>query len=368
MLKHLLARSQFSNSLVVLFVLAFSISLAASSVSVIFPDNAKLLLTVSIFGVVAAFVYLLAGPASTRKQKRVFEAVLVQDKSGNLVSIPRYAFSGDLQRYISAVTSENKAIAGQWGDGKLFDHDSFDGAAREFRKTSAGNLAADAISYFLIERLSTLLTDYFDGEGYQSSKEIKEITRKDIPNFLLENKVLDILSKPIEDRDAFLEHSEDRITVKSDGQLIAAHAANGAYFSRFDLTIPADAKIIRGINGGFIIHSRRFRLEMRPKLSGFATNLPLGFPALYLHLDPLDTRTYKVDLEAEVEFSALHLFGGRSRILHGWVDSFLENLERNFDFDRFKDEINWETALSVATIMRKRPAKRPAVEVEEKLE
>ena len=63
-------------------------------------------------------------------------------------------------------------------------------------------LIIEATEYYVLEKLSSHLTDYFNRPHFDE-QELHTFARNDIPDVLLSNRFLELFSKPMEDRPLF---------------------------------------------------------------------------------------------------------------------------------------------------------------------
>ncbi|MGM3217858.1 hypothetical protein ACSQ5K_24225 [Pseudomonas sp. PhalM4] len=91
---------------------------------------------------------------------------------------------------------------------RLWESDSVENAFKEIhaggkriRETEAGKLIVEATEYYILEELSTHLTDYF-GQSELESKRLQELSREDIPDIVFNNRFLDTFSRPMRERAA----------------------------------------------------------------------------------------------------------------------------------------------------------------------
>jgi hypothetical protein len=135
-------------------------------------------------------------------------------------------------------------------------------------------LIMEATEYFILEMLSTHLTDYFNDEKFKEEN-LTTIERKDIPHVLLENRFLNLFSKPMEERAAF----KDRYIPKG---IRGSSQVGGAEFSYFDLILPTKSKVSRIDEKTFEISTQKFSLQVTISYMGTDELLPTNFERYYL--------------------------------------------------------------------------------------
>lgn len=284
--------------------------------------------------------------ANVRKE---LSGVVVHDEENFVVlEIPRYRLSESITRYLNSLFSENAAIKNLWDKdpiSKTFDF-SEPGKAPTYRTTAAGELMREALEYFVLDRLSTHLTDYFNAPNFDKSR-LETFSRVDVPSVLFKNRFLETFSKPMSERPAFVETDGDNIG-KYFGTVVSSFGGNNALYDRFELTLPYGSKISRHSNGGIEIVTPKFVLSIRPEFSGFNGGLPLSFEKLYMGRSETDkVRTYVVGVSIEINFKPFALLTKSGWEYHMWIDSFLSTLEDEFSVERFLSNISWEAAETV---------------------
>jgi hypothetical protein len=162
-------------------------------------------------------------------------------------------------------------------------------------------LIMEATEYFILEMLSTHLTDYFNDEKFKEEN-LTTIERKDIPHVLLENRFLNLFSKPMEERAAF----KDRYIPKG---IRGSSQVGGAEFSYFDLILPTKSKVSRIDGKTFEISTQKFSLQVTISYMGTDELLPTNFERYYLRTyeypqmsNPSMVKEKSIDIEVKVFF------------------------------------------------------------------
>ncbi|MBI5688009.1 MAG: hypothetical protein HZC54_23295 [Verrucomicrobia bacterium] len=317
------------------------------------------------------FVRVLLRDRVIEKQ---FEGVILFNKEKRKsIPIYGYKFARMLSDTLRAVFIENQALKTAWDAEPLFKnfHDKkSDEASNNKNKdepdkgevsyvaickcefspqdnpVSEKSILIEGVEFCVLELLSLHLSEHFDNmEGCEH--EVTTIKREDIPGILLQNRILSLLSTPIEDRQIFITSGIDKNPPK--GELHAIYASNGAQYSRFDLMLPKGTKIIRPEPGSIKLEHKRFELEIHISFQGFCKNLPAYFEDLYVGIDEesVDARIVKFQVYGKLQRRALLLFNGWR--YYEWIDSFFNYFEQSVSFETFLKNIDWA---SVATRIR----------------
>jgi hypothetical protein len=220
-------------------------------------------------------------------EDRLNGVIFVDPASNELVDVEGYELAGDLTKTLAAIKAESKAIYSEWESDPLVkkkqappegQEGQTQGDSRpryiaihrrsmnlaEKTRPKASLLLDEALQFVVLEELSTHLSTYFRDDA---SGQIVEMERSDIPAFLLQNRVLNLLTTPIEQRDIFLSAFPRD---KPDGILYMLWGSDGAVYSRFDLMLPKDSKVTYVERGALRIQTKRVDLEIRCRYTGFS--------------------------------------------------------------------------------------------------
>lgn len=334
--------------------LALGVNLLATAIAQLFGTSNQAMLWSS-FGLVAISLSLIARRTlASRYVSRSFEAFLCYHRNENrLIDVPRYAFSENISGYLKGLFAENEAPKKLWEADPLsntFKHDTKTGIF-EKRATAAGQLIVEAVEYFLLEKLSTHLTDYFNHASLDKEK-LQALTREDVPGVIFRNRFLDTFSRPMQERAAFVESTLRQGT--SNGKISSSYGPGGLRYADFDLVLPANAKVQRVAPNSVEIETSKFCVKLEVKFSGFNTVLPRGFEHLYLEgMSFEDVQAYHVGIKAIVKFKPLALLSQSGWQYHLWLDSFLTSLEEDVAKEEFFKRIDWDRAMTVARVVQR---------------
>lgn len=385
---HLLARrSDLIQLIVVAAILALGVSLLSSIIQASFRLPVWSLLIISGSLIIVAVLWVIRISFSNLASSRTFRAFFIINKEKNrLVPVPGYSFSGDLFRALEGVFVENKALASTWDKDPIarFDPPKKPSAptGKEVNGDTSGQekdagkpkvdyvaiyrvylpedspqpkairLLREAIEFVVIEYLSTNLSGYFQ-EYADEDAYIKEFQRKDIPSILLENRVLSLLSTPLEDREAFIDAFSGKHG-KPEGEIHLVYGSDGSMYSRFDLVLPKGTTVSRPKPGVIQLENNRIKMCLKVDCGRFTANVPPDFLALYVGEKPdrekIESKLVQICLEYEVKpLALLHPSGWE---YYRWVDSFAETLQERVDSDSFFRRINWDTLSAHFLAMR----------------
>jgi hypothetical protein len=374
----LVQREEFLHLVVVVAVLALGINLVASYLGYTYQNYKSYILILGIFLIIVSFVYLISLMFNKLNFKTCMEAVLIFNPENlSIVPVHSYGLVEHLRHILHAVFLENKALENMWQsepivNTKLLTNKNSNknsGRKNDSQNGSGGNqnprtfvgiwcqdidendwkanlpksavLLQEALEFVILEELSSHLSDYF--KDYGDDNELYEYTRDKIPELLIKNRILGLLSTPLEDREIFLEINKIQKSVKEKGKLIGIKGPNGEIFSRFDLILPIGTKVTRPQLGHLKLENNRFILDISIDYAGFSVNLPDGFEEYYLGVPrkTLAPKSLKIDISSSVKKrSFLHGSGWK---YYKWIDSFLTKLEHESSFPHFLERIGWNT-------------------------
>lgn len=333
--------------LIEIVVVAFLLGVCASiSGTIIFEsldDHSFWLYACLATLLVGSMIFLIKKFAVARSASISVSGFIIYLKNENdLKEVPSYQFSEEICRFLKGAFCENEALRRQWDKEPLSSI-----YRREDGKTPRASmkLIHEAVEYYALETLSTHLTDYFNQEQYDES-ELKEFSREDVPDILLNNRFMELFSAPMENRPAF---SDDRDQDDQEGVVVMSMGPNGAFYSRFDLVLPRDAVVTRE-GDQIVIETLKFKLTLSINFGGSGYVTPRDFEKYYLGLDSFrDHEEFKITFNADVTFKLLSTIKKSNWDYHSWLDGYFETIEREMSGDDFFRRINWET---VATMIQ----------------
>ena len=276
-------------------------------------------------------------PANSRQFK--FRGVLPirRGKERKVMEIERYEFSEKVKAYFQGMSAENKALDKAWRESPLGYGTTIG---------TADKLLLEAIEYFVLEQLSLHLSAYFENNDEIDDAQITRFKREDVPGILLQNRFLELFSKPMEQREPFIDYSDALI---KDDSICYATGKGGAVFDDFELILPSGTVVTRSEAEGLEIKTSRFHLRIKPEFEGFSHGLTERFAKLYMGVNFDEVSAYRVGITIDVKFKLTALLSVAGWEYYKWLDSFLDIIESEFSFDHFVHEIGWPTALSTAT-------------------
>lgn len=358
---------------VIATLIALGINLISSWIADYFKEYSTLLLVTGALFVLIGFLYFSRQLLTERHQSLAIEGVIFLDtEEKRAVSADEYSFSELLGKTLTAAFVENQALKIAWEremfpestntethneDGENNGSDQEDEVryysivkmeiGKDDDPVSNQKILTEAIEFCFLDYLSLHLSEYFDQREHDAKK-VSILERDSIPHMVLANRILSLLTTPIEDRQIFIKSGMNKNPPK-DGEIHAIYGSNGAVYEKFHLSLPIDTTISRPTPGHLVLDNPRFQLNLQVSYRGFTKNLPSYFSDLYLSdsIENIDARLVHIVISANLHpLSFIHLNGWE---YYQWIDSFFEYLKNRASFEEFLDRIDWK---SVSTRIR----------------
>ncbi len=268
----LITRKNLVEMIVVAVLLSFGVNLIASQIitfTIFSPIMAILL------GVILCLIsvsYLIVRLFGKRRESRTYKAFLIYNKKTNeIVPVPRYEFSEEIYQYFRCAFAENPALKTLWEKEPLKNILLNNGDNFKLRKSV--NLLLEAVEYFVLDKLSIHSTDYFNTKSLKEEN-LEEYSREDIPDVLLRNRFLELFSRPMEDRPAFVNEifSEDK-----DEEVVYVVDPDGYMYNKFELILPKNSTVRRLKDNKIEIETNKLKMTITVRFDGTNTDLPDGF-------------------------------------------------------------------------------------------
>lgn len=286
------------------------------------------------------------------------QAFVIYDlEQHKILKVPRYGF--DLSHYLESAFKENPALGIIWKNGSLTPESTWENikpGPRNEQKAEGmekcAQIIREASEYFLMSKLSTHLTDYFNDPRFDMN-DLTEYGRSDIPTLLAKNRFLDLFSRPMADREAFVKE-----TLNTKNRNVVSISGPGGLYEMFDLMLPKNSNISKPGRNAVKIDMNLMKLEFRIKFDGFSTVSPRGFVEYYLGLSARKISALSLDMRIEVVLKPKAWFSIKGLRYFRWVDSFLREMEEEASEEEFYKRINWETAYTVIETLERRRKRR----------
>ncbi|MEL7629671.1 hypothetical protein AAGW04_11815 [Pectobacterium aroidearum] len=332
----------FKTNLFEVFIIAILISLGvnilSSGIFGKFNFSFTQSITIGLMFIFFGVLFFLRNASPINSGKYIYKGVVCIEKgTHDLVSIEGYDFTEKISQYVKALCAENKAIHKIWSDEPIGSGLSIEGNRSVRKEIKANDFLIEAIEYYVLSMLSLHLSSHFNNNKSVSNDYLVKLERRNIPDILLGNRFIDTFSRPMEEREQFL----DRGFSSLHGKVVYAFGRNGAIFDHFEMVLPKGSSIIRENDSSISIITNRFRINYRPIFDGFNTNLPKRFVNLYMGKEFGSISTFDVGLSISIDFYAKSLLTAKGWEYYWWLDSFLSKLEQSFSKNCFLSKIAW---------------------------
>ena len=329
------------RNLVLVSLLSIGISLLANFFSNKYNANSILLW----IGVSLIFIVILVYLVIFYKSKEYTikeESLFITDKKGFFLPINRFRLSEDMHSSLSSVFKENNTFKEKWEN--AFKENEIKNK-EEFKKMHISNnediigFFGELVEYIFLKKLSVITVDYFNTK----SNEIEVLTRDKISDYVLQNRILEMISKPFEERSAFSNNKSDT----KDSGTIYAMFANGVVYERFELLLPKGTSLSKDKkNNTLIIKNRNYSICFKHGFSGFSSSTPRGFEKYYLNkgFDEINHYSFTPKLKIKLNPFFFLFFSNWKNM--NWIDIICEEFSNYFSFDKFIEKIGYEYALT----------------------
>lgn len=364
-------KSELHKNVYLVIILSIGISLIANAISQCFQQKwwNLVLLIFGVACVVFVFVTYLIDFYRHKSYKIKTDAIFVTDNKGNLISVPLYIFDDELKEVLESVFNENRAYHKLWM--KSFDKSDTrkdgvkysqkyvkisrvdDSNIDKYIKDSGGFcLIRDAVEYMFIDWLSTSQNRYF--QELKETSDVDVLMRQDIPSFLLDNKIIDAISKPFDEREKFISKTDDS---NAGEDIHFLEGEDGVIFQKFELQLPKKSTLRRD-GDKLIIRNRNYEISLYVDFKGFNAQLPSAFENLII--GETNIIPYNIKIELEVELNPFFfLFFSDWKYLK-WIDIMCDRFLDYFSFDRYIYNIGYKHALTNVIMNRNLFKKRMA--------
>jgi hypothetical protein len=296
------------------------------------------------------------------------ESILVLDKKGDVIHIPFFRFHNDMEEALNSVFTENKALRKIWDQSfcEESDKEKVENTNKDEKEVSKGKpiirivkiddsemnrntkgfpLVNEATEFLFLDWLSKKLEAYFQDD--EIKKSLLVLNRKNIPQILLENRIIDIISKPYEEREQFV----DVVDENTKEDVYFMNSKNGVFFQKFELILPRKSSMKMKENT-LLIQNRNFDIALLTEFSGVNAVLPHLFEKAYLGKDFSNTNVYKISIKLEVNLNPFFFLFWKDWKYLRWIDIIADEFENYFSFDRFVENIGYNQTVTNLVVLK----------------
>jgi hypothetical protein len=343
------ARSSALQLVAVAVVLAIGGNLVASYIWSSLGDDLSFWIGIS---AVILIVVVLARSEFRGLEECVDISGLMITNKGDVVDVPQYNLSSDMHTAFQAILNENEAIRNQWSRASLPSHHELG----EDNSNQSVKLIREVMEFVLLDKLSGHLAD----SSLLRDDQIRAFERSDLLPLLPDNRVLDELTRPMDDRIALVRAQDggsDRhfVTVRrlrypgdTEGELW--HATDGKHmYTRVSLELPKSSQVQRLHPGHIRIDSKYVCIDLYTEFQGMNANLDDLFITRYLGLpsndalgeDGDDVTAWHVDFAIGTKIKLRGLLSPKAWKLYRWSETFVDACQKDFGYEEFYSAIGW---------------------------
>ncbi len=243
-----------------------------------------------------------------------------------------YKFSDDFCKYLIAFIQENKAYGRLFFSSKHDKRDSVDKPDKfDPDEINHNSIINSILEFMVLTQLHLHLNSYFVKNEIDKQK-ITSISRNDLDPSVLKNRVIDLITKDMKEREAF--KSEDDSDYP--GVICMAQGENGAIYERLDIELPPKSSIHRSSNGYLVISNNIFDIMIMPKFEGFVTYVS---PQL-MSSTPNTYCPFMAYIKIIIKIKRRAFFTNESMEMYEWLDSFIEDLENYVSIKKLEKRLD----------------------------
>jgi hypothetical protein len=345
------------NVIILTIIASLGFNLLAYGILQLTSVNFYLVLFLGAGFTATSILYFVAIMLSKRKKEKNYHGLFIVDyDKKQLISVNRYNYSEAMSRYFNAAFAENQDIKRIWDKSfqkksqlKTNIEEETINPVMEFLNKPAKQLIKEATQYYVLNALSLHLNTYFNDAKFKEEN-LQKLERNDISNILPQNRFLDLFSRPMPERAAFIDDC------RSMNEIVYQSSKTGALFDRFELVLPKNTSVSRLNEHTIQIDTTKFVLSIDITYIGLSEVLPSSFQK-YLGIDVRTKadviHSKAVGINITVSFKYGTFLSNSGIKYYSWVDSFLNTLDKNFSSDFFFKTIGWDTALTVIEYLDK---------------
>lgn len=332
------------KNLILVAFLSIGISLVANYLSSSFSSNRVLLWCGIVCILITVFAHIVSLLISKSFTIRL-DSLFLTDAGGRLVSINRYRFSEVMEECVMSIFSENKAFLQQWEKAFHCEEGTWRGLCVLKGGVILGNekmvnFVGEVIEYAFLKWFTLAQGSYFCSFN---DEELEILTREKISGYLLQNRVLEMISKPYGEREKFIKHHQEKEL--GTGKICSMYSSDGVLYEHFDLKLPKRSCLYKK-DGTLYIKNRNYTLKFKHNFLGFNSNLPIHFESLYLKKKFGSVKIYGFNPELTIKINPLFSLSAKKSKYLGWLDCIEEGFRSYFSFDDFIKKIGYDEALT----------------------
>lgn len=328
-------RNLLIETVFIAIVFGVIVNLISTFIGKEFSDNQQYILLLALIFVVLIWTWIRFSGHLLEKQ--IFSGVVAIDSRGenNFINLLLYSFPQDLHRLMSIGFKGDEKLLDEWRNG-IIDGSSTDilhgpGFVKQIAKpkniskqNSARSILVEAAEIHVLNLISDSLKKFSKNK---SDINLYKLNRDDISLIIPKNR---IFNKILTNKD-------------NSGVLFQQDSRGFIYFDPV-FYFPKDFSFSKK-NNFLEINTKRIRVGFRIDFEGSRRYESQEFCEFYINKSAEFVNLFSIDFHVEVEVKRRSIYDFGSWWEADWVKVLLEDLEKSIDFDRFKRDVGFESAL-----------------------
>jgi len=296
--------------------------------------------------------YFIIKISVVKNKKNIKGFIIIDNENNEIIPIENYDYVNTISRDLKSAIIEDNAIKIE------LENAGFESGSDKEKKQKGIKTINELTEYYILNTISTHLTNYFNNNKIEK-EQLVEFSRNDIPLILLNNRFLELFSKPIDKRPIFNKHEfkSDRLIIIKDSNknLVSVKKvsqSNIFRFQSFKIVLPEDSKITKDLDGSIVIENKRIILKFKTIFECTNTVLPIGFEKYFLDLHDIfryDAFQVNIILEFKLKFGAVFLINR----LDFWINSLIDKIEKKISKEKYFNKIEWDKTFVILKSLEK---------------
>jgi hypothetical protein len=326
-------RGVYVELVVVAVVLGVAVNLCAAGVQAALPTGPKwLFILAAVLGGGSLFWSLRWLLSGLRRGITVDGFLACDSEMKRVIPVFRHALSESVANSLDAVCFEDPALKEQWRDGRKRTKDA--------PIAPPERLAREAIEAFALMKLASNLKSSVRS-GAMKADQVVTLQRNSMGDLLLNNRVLNLITAPLEDRHCFREVPP----LPPGERVVRLEHPDGTIFDDFQLVLPRGSAVSKPSPEVVRVTTSMFTMDVRCETPFHRFPLPHWFETFYLKSEGVITLAVKIEITVQFRLRSLLSVVGWSQF--EWLDAFLRDLDDSANTERFFDQIGWDHTVSL---------------------
>lgn len=342
------------DNVVIVIVLSFGISFIVDALTSMIENKSIMFLCLGLFCILFVIIIKILKFYTSRKHQICTNSLFIVDNKAQLGHVPRYFFNEEFVRILISICNENKTFKECWKKSfakenhepkeKYVSHDfvyigkvSEEEIAKYFKDEKICKFVNELTEYVFIDWLSRKLESYFGN----NIKNIAVLHRNDVADYVLDNRVLDIISRPFDEREKFLGKDMD---ANPTAEIYTLVGEDNVEFNKFELKLPPKTRLYKEGKDTLIISGKYFKIKFHSSFRGFNADIPGDFHRFYVSTPNMNF--YDISLNMEISLKPFFfLFSSNWQNLL-WIDMICEAFLHDFSYRTFINDIGFNQSIT----------------------